>query len=541
MSKGVLLYALNNEQIDYVKLAVNVAKNVKKYLNVKSTLVTDSADWLYQQYPDWQDYFDFVIRLAYESGIEKWHSSATYPVGSLVYYNGTIWRKVNEGPEFVSVVNEEVSIDYNYTPEDFDRIYEGIDIDKWYPNLPYLKGQHVWYENILYRCDVGYTEKDNFSKERYSIVLENVKELNENTKLNKGDIVLKDRVLWLSNINNHTITNIYDTSSLERVYQGIDIDKWYPNLPYLKGQHVWYKNTLYRCNNDYQEQDEFSFVNYDLLLENVFDLSTTDKFLKGTILLHNRVLWLSKENCSYSSDEIRFDLWEDTKERFLIYDSSIQYRRYFDGSLIYKRLKFKNDIRIKSFEISPYDETLVLDCDYLINNDVLKYCWEQPHDFLIFKDAVDLTGYRNDPRLKTVSDKSIDFYWATVFFFKKNSNTEIFFNYLGHIQENWNYYRHIYQIEHSLYRNDYAFSIGIHVMNGYQNGDWAYSLPGKLYYTTDRDLLLEYNDSMKFLIEKENYRGEYTLMKVKNINVHVMNKFSLSRVLDDIHNVEYSL
>jgi hypothetical protein len=37
---------------------------------------------------------------------------------------------------------------------------------------------------------------------------------------------------------------------------------------------------------------------------------------------------------------------------------------------------------------------------------------------------------------------------------------------------------------------------------------------------------------MKFLIEKENYLGEYTLAKTTGLDVHVMNKASLSRYID---------
>ena len=77
-----------------------------------------------------------------------------------------------------------------------------------------------------------------------------------------------------------------------------------------------------------------------------------------------------------------------------------------------------------------------------------------------------------------------------------------------------------------------------HVMNGYQNGTWAHDLPGKLYYTIDKDILLEHdNTEMKFLIEKEKYRGEYTVMKTNGISVHVMNKFSISRILNEELNV----
>jgi hypothetical protein len=439
----------------------------------------------------------------------------------------------------------------NINEDNFNRVYEGIDIDKWYPNLPYLVGQHVWYDNILYRCHTEYTENDSFSKDQYDIVLENVKDGKVVDEITKGNIVLYDRVLWMSDINANAIKeditkiDIQKTYKIEdnfnRVYEGIDIDKWYPNLPYLVGQHVWYNNTLYRCHTEYIENDTFSKDRYDIVLENINELTQTINFAKGDVLFHERVLWMSLINYKFEenkTDKIRYDLWEDTKERFLVYDTTPQYRQYFDGALTHKKLRFKNDIRVKSFELSPFDETLVIDCDYLINNDILKYCWQQPHDFLIHKQAMDLSGYRYDPRLVTLSDKSIDFYWATVFFFRKNKNTEIFFDYLNHIQENWNYYRYVYQIEQSLYRNDFAFSIAIHVMNGYQNGTWAHDLPGKLYYTIDKDILLEHTDTeMKFLIEKEKYRGEYTVIKTKGINVHVMNKFSISRILNEELNV----
>jgi hypothetical protein len=70
-------------------------------------------------------------------------------------------------------------------------------------------------------------------------------------------------------------------------------------------------------------------------------------------------------------------------------------------------------------------------------------------------------------------------------------------------------------------------------MNGYQQGDFAGKLPGKLFYTVDRDILLEIdNDNFLVLVEKENRLGEYTATRFKGHNLHVMNKFSLSRVID---------
>ena len=100
-------------------------------------------------------------------------------------------------------------------------------------------------------------------------------------------------------------------------------------------------------------------------------------------------------------------------------------KRYFDGSGVYKQLEFKNDLRTQAYELSPYDETILLDSDYIIANDVLKNCFTQEHNFLIYKDAKDLTGFRDNTEFLKISETSVDFYWATVVFFRKTSNNEL--------------------------------------------------------------------------------------------------------------------
>ena len=544
------MYALNNEQIDYTEIAVYAAKQAKKHLNVPIALVTDSFDWLIKQFPNYKDYFDILIKVVHQSDIGNFNPNYQYPVGSLVYYEHSIWKKIAEGLDYIQPLRldyiqplrgKTTSDSYQFNTDDFEHIYQGIDIVKWYPNLPYLVGQHVWHESNLYRCEIQYQEGESFSLDKYILLIENIKDGDiEVTDVTKGDHFLYNRSLWMSKIDFKSkingIISILDISNFTREYSGIDIDKWYPNLPYLVGQHVWHENKLYRCREEYNEGLDFSKEKYDIVLENIKDLSVTKKLSKGDLLLHERSVWLS--NIDFNLDKeslpINTKVWENTDERQLVYSSSPQYRRYFDGAMSFRRLKFKNDMRVKSFELSPFDETLVIDCDYLINNDILKHCWQQSHDFLIYKNSVDLSGFRYDPRLVTLSDKSIDFYWATVFYFRKNKNTEIFFNLLSHIQDNWNYYRYVYQIEHSLYRNDFAFSIAIHIMNGYQTGYWTHELPGTLYYTIDKDILLKHNkEQMTILVEKEKYKGEYTLIKTKGINVHVMNKFSLARIIKE--------
>lgn len=227
---------------------------------------------------------------------------------------------------------------------------------------------------------------------------------------------------------------------------------------------------------------------------------------------------------------------------FLVFDEIIPienvndytFKKYYDGTWTRKSLEFKNTSRMDVYDLSPYTETLLLDTDYIVSNNLLSNCFDQKEDFLIYKKSFDLAGWRNIDEFQKINNAGIDFYWATVVFFRKTDKNKIFFELLKHIKENWPHYRTTYQISTTVFRNDFAFSIAIHIMNGYQLGDFAGNLPGTLFYTTDRDLVHKIdNDTMTFLIEKENSAGNYFSATVKNSNVHIMNKYSLGRIIDN--------
>jgi len=207
-------------------------------------------------------------------------------------------------------------------------------------------------------------------------------------------------------------------------------------------------------------------------------------------------------------------------------------KRYYDGSLSHKSLFFNNIGRHKAYELTPYDQTLVIDTDYIICNDSLKQCFSQTEEFLIYRDAVDLAGWRSFPEFEYINDTGIPFYWATVFYFKKTDNTRIFFNLLDFIISNWNHYKKTFDIGARNFRNDHAFSVAIHMMNGLVDQNWAKLLPGKMYFTLDKDILKSIEKNrLSFLVGKEDRIGEYILAGTTDLNVHVMNKFSLERLI----------
>jgi hypothetical protein len=208
-------------------------------------------------------------------------------------------------------------------------------------------------------------------------------------------------------------------------------------------------------------------------------------------------------------------------------------RLIFDGAFSKKTINWKNGNRASVYELTPYDETLVLDTDFIISNSILANCFNSIHDFLIYKHSLDVSNIRTVTEFTRVSDTSIDFYWATCVFFRKTDINKIFFDLINHIKQEWNHYKSVYQLSTNTFRNDYAFSIAIHIMNGFQRGNFAHALPGKMYYSIDQDILHDIiDDKIILLIQKLDYFGEYTLLKTTGLNIHVMNKASLERVID---------
>lgn len=215
------------------------------------------------------------------------------------------------------------------------------------------------------------------------------------------------------------------------------------------------------------------------------------------------------------------------------YTSASQRKLFFDGALTSKNLEWRNFARNLAYDLTPYNTTLVIDSDYIINSDNLKLAFARGIDFQIYSKSMDLASWRNTEEFDRVNMYSIPFYWATAFIFQKNEITKSFFNLIAYIKSNWNYYRILYNIDSTLFRNDYAFSIAIHIMNKKGLNSFAMELPGSMIYTKDKDLLVSSVDNkMQFLLEKKDYPGEYMLAKTQGLDIHVMNKFSLSRFID---------
>lgn len=228
----------------------------------------------------------------------------------------------------------------------------------------------------------------------------------------------------------------------------------------------------------------------------------------------------------------RYDLSVFDKVISLDIDYKQNYRRYSDGSLHSDIANFNNLKRSYAYQLSPYEKTLVIDSDYLISNSNLLNCFNSDSEIAMYDESYDLSGYRYTPEFTFISDNSVKFYWATVVYFKKSLLSETFFNLVKHVEDEWEHYCLMYQTNSALFRNDFAFSIAAHILDGFVPGSLVHKLPGKMYYTVDKDYIVDVKkEKLTFLVEKKDRLGEYNILSTTGLNVHAMNKFSLSRFI----------
>ena len=126
-------------------------------------------------------------------------------------------------------------------------------------------------------------------------------------------------------------------------------------------------------------------------------------------------------------------------------------------------IKWRNVGRHHAYELSPYDETIVIDADYLILDNNLNKIFDTNWDYLLQRHSYALTTKL--PVL--MGDTSLPYVWATVFAFRKTARSKLYFDMIGRIQKNFHYYRCLFNIQERIFRNDYAFAIADIILNGY--------------------------------------------------------------------------
>jgi hypothetical protein len=173
---------------------------------------------------------------------------------------------------------------------------------------------------------------------------------------------------------------------------------------------------------------------------------------------------------------------------------------------------WRNGDRYRAYELSPYDETVLLDTDYLMLDDSLLKILDTTVDYR-------LMHYNQSPRQSmtgNMGEMSLDYVWATAITFNRTDKTKMLFDLVGRIQRNYSYYRKLYNLRERNFRNDYAFAIANNILNGYTT-DRSQSIPWSM-LTLDQPITsIEVKGNMLVVREQ-------TAHIISKQNIHVMDK-----------------
>jgi hypothetical protein len=152
-------------------------------------------------------------------------------------------------------------------------------------------------------------------------------------------------------------------------------------------------------------------------------------------------------------------------DRVVIANSIDAGQRYFSD--YDTNVTWHNTNRMDAYMLSPWNQTLVLDADYVLASDQLLTVLASGQDFVCHRWARDVTGLQTFEDLNYFGNYRMPMCWATVMMFRRSASTELLFDTMQMIRDNWTHYRNLYKNPNPTYRNDHALSIALNTLNGH--------------------------------------------------------------------------
>jgi hypothetical protein len=168
-----------------------------------------------------------------------------------------------------------------------------------------------------------------------------------------------------------------------------------------------------------------------------------------------------------------------------------------------------------------------MDTDYMVNSNKTLDIFKYYDDFCCH----DTTSYLMQPGLpqEVLSAYSFQTMWATVVAFKKSKRAKQIFECLEMVQKNYDHYCNIHSFVGGVYRNDYALTLALRIVNGHIDVKrdiipWNLVHVGKntsIYRNNDDEFNSEYTVMFDHW-QRGKIRKEY--ITIKDMDFHVMNK-----------------
>lgn len=223
------------------------------------------------------------------------------------------------------------------------------------------------------------------------------------------------------------------------------------------------------------------------------------------------------------TEDVDYDVFDNV----IIQQSNSRGQRVFKFANRTERTVWHNQNRSNVYELSPYDQTLLIDADYLMFNNSLAGLFDTDLEFACYDQVHELTGWTNLQGSARVGDPGIHMQWATVVYFTKCELAENIFGFMQTVKENYSYYSGLYNFSMELFRNDYTLSIALQVLTGYSQTNFT-QIPGTLITANTPVEIAEVRTNGEIVFVWTNRDGNKNITKVTNTNVHIMNKDSIT-------------
>jgi len=221
---------------------------------------------------------------------------------------------------------------------------------------------------------------------------------------------------------------------------------------------------------------------------------------------------------------------DESFDQVILHKNEIyQQRADKNGNLIF----WKNFDRHMAYDLTPYDHTLLLDTDYIINTNHLNKLWDINSSFLCHNTTNSVSKYSTITET-FIGQYQLEMCWATVITFKKDDFTRALFDMWKMIQKNYIYYAGLYKFNNQLYRNDYALTIALNTVSGHLGIDD---------YTIKWPLLNVYPDVEVAKIDQTEFEFKFNkivsnTMRPYKLNFgqtdfHCMNKLNLLDMINE--------
>lgn len=191
--------------------------------------------------------------------------------------------------------------------------------------------------------------------------------------------------------------------------------------------------------------------------------------------------------------------------------------------------------RYQAYDLTPYDETLIIDSDYVINTTQLLKVFDNPYNMICHRNVYDVSGRNTEAPYRIFGHHNFPHYWATILYFKKSVESKQLFELMEMIKDNYEHYSKLYKFQLKPYRNDYVVSIALSIMYGHRIQSIPtipWDLPTAF---SDVDIMPLSETEYQLTYEKWNYvahEKRKVMSKLKDTDFHCINKNSLEIIVN---------